>query len=63
MAAEIHSIAAVVDRLGDSTDLSVGFEHDGFDVGAAQQFERGRQSRRSGTGDDGDLHNRTRRQS
>ena len=51
--AEIHAIAAVIDGLGNSAHLSIGFEHDGRDIGAPQELERRRQSGRSGAGDDG----------
>jgi hypothetical protein len=55
VAAEIHSIAAVIDRLGDSSHLSVGFEDDRPDIRPPQKFEGRRQSRRSCAGDDGNF--------
>jgi len=53
MAAKIHSIAVVIDGLRDAPDLSICFEYDGFYIRAAQQFERGGQSRGPGARDHG----------
>ena len=44
VSAEVHAVAAVVDRLGDAADLDVRLEHQRQDVGAAQQFQRRRQA-------------------
>ena len=43
MTPEIHSIAAVIDRLGDAAYLAVGLDDDGRDIGPPQEFEGGRQ--------------------
>ncbi len=50
--AEIHSIAAVIDRLGNSAHLSVGLDDDGRDIGPPQEFEGGRQAGRPRAGYD-----------
>ena len=50
MAAQVHPIAAIVDRLRDASDLCVGLEYDGRDIRPAQQFQRGGQARRTGSG-------------
>ena len=39
MAAEVHSIAAIVHRLGDPAYLNVPFEYHGNNIRAAQQFQ------------------------
>jgi hypothetical protein len=52
--AEIHSIAAVIDRLANAAHLGVGLDDDGRDIGSPQQFEGGRQAGRSCAGYDGD---------
>ena len=52
MTAEIHSIAAVIDRLGNAAHLGVGLDDEGGDIGPPQEFKGGRQPRRSGAGDD-----------
>jgi hypothetical protein len=48
MTTEIHSIAAIVDGLGNAADLSVGLEDKGCDFGPPQEFKRSRQAGRSG---------------
>src|SRR6266404_2661669 len=50
MAAEIHSIAAVVDRLGNAAYLAVGLDDDGRDIGPPKKFKGGRQAGRPGAG-------------
>jgi hypothetical protein len=52
---EVHTIAAVFDRFGNSAHLSIGFEHDGGDIGPPQELERRGQPGRSGAGDDGNV--------
>jgi hypothetical protein len=42
VSSQIHPIAAVVDGLGNPTDLCIAIEDDGLNVGPAQQFESGR---------------------
>jgi len=37
--AEIHSIAAVVDRLGNAAHLAIGLDDDWRDIGPPQEFE------------------------
>ena len=52
MTAEIHSIAAVINRLGNATYLSVNLDDDGCDFGASQKLQSSRQAGRSGAGYD-----------
>ena len=52
MAAEVHAVAAIVDRLRDATDLRVRLEHDGPHVGAPQQLQCGGEAGGSGADDD-----------
>ena len=49
--ANVHAIALVAHRAGNAADLVRSLEHDGLDVRAAKQLERGRKAR--GTGSDG----------
>ena len=53
MTTDIHAVALVPDRAGDASDLVRGFQNNGPDIGAAQQFERCRETCRTGTDDDG----------
>ncbi len=55
MAAQIHPIAAIVDRLGDPAHLNVGLEYDGYDRRAAQQFQGSGQPGRTRSRHDGEF--------
>src|ERR1700753_1291280 len=50
VSANIHAVAAIVDRLGNTAYLGICFEYDWRNVGAAQQFKRSGEARWAGAG-------------
>ncbi len=50
MPSQVHAIAAIIHRLGNSTDLVVGLKNDGRNIRAPQKFESSGQARGSGSG-------------
>ncbi|MGC1523125.1 MAG: hypothetical protein WA803_16405 [Steroidobacteraceae bacterium] len=50
MPAEIHSVAAVIDRFGDAAHLALGLDDEWRDIGSPQKLEGGGQAGRSCAG-------------